>query len=168
METGPSVCITTSLLSQQVRIIYPRRPPGSFIGSVASPPLKDLTLKVFWKSYLYHQVVVNDHGIANALLPFIFINMKVSQYYLSGIKLWHEKWHLDVMFFIIWSCGCTILYLIGTHISLVRFSVSPFNHDVGRPAIPQTCYAVNYSFPMFLTYSEAGSYYCQGVLSPTR
>ena len=41
----------------------------------------------------------------------------------------------------------------------------PFNHAVGTSAIPQTFYARNYSFPMFLTSSEADSYYPFRMLS---
>ena len=109
-------------------------------------------LKLGWSELLYHHIAANDHVISNDWCTFIFINLKAVQYYLSDRTIWHEKWHLDVMHRTIYPCGYTILYLIGTYLTLVRFSVLPFNHDVGSSDIPQLCKAGNYSSPMSLIY----------------
>ena len=50
--------------------------------------------------------------------------MKVVQYYLTDIKLWQEKWNLDVVCHTLQSCGFTIPHLIGINLELVRFSMS--------------------------------------------
>ena len=81
-------------------------------------------------------------------------------------KIGRKKWYLDVMCRTIWSCGCTLIHLIVTHIVLVIFSMLLLNHYIGISNIPQTFYAVNF-FPMFITSSEVDIYHWQGVLIPT-
>ena len=49
-------------------------------------------------------------------------------------------------------CGYTLFRLIGTHLALVRFSVSPINHAIVSSAIPQACQAGNYCCLLFLIY----------------
>ena len=69
--------------------------------------------------------MANDNVIENSQLTSIFIYMKTVGYDLSSRKLWHTKWHLDVMCCTIQSYGCTVLHLIGTHLALVSFSLLP-------------------------------------------
>ena len=65
--------------------------------------------------------------------------MKVVRYYIYARKIWYEKWYHDVMHSTIHPRVCTLFYLIGTNIVILRFSASIFNHSAGSSAIPQMC-----------------------------
>ena len=56
---------------------------------------------------------------------------------ISNVKIKYKK--LDVMCCTIRSWRSAAFYLIVTHLVLVSFSVSTFNHDVVISTIPQTC-----------------------------
>ena len=120
-------------------ICLPLRTYGIFRCYCITIPLEYLMLKLGRTACLYHQVTSNVHIIANFWFAVIIMNVNAVRYYIYDRKLWHIKWHLDVIFHTIRSFGCTVFHMIWTHIELVRFIVPTFIHSVGRSAIPHSC-----------------------------
>ena len=52
---------------------------------------KEPMLKIGQEAYLYHQVMANDHIIANSRITLIVINNKALQYNIAAGKLWNKN-----------------------------------------------------------------------------
>ena len=125
-------------------------------------------LKIGLRAQLYHQFTAYDNVIAYDQLYFVVVDMEAMLYYIDARGLCQSKQQFDVMHSSVQTCGCTIVYFVRPHLAFIVFSGYYFYRDVVSSAIPQACYTSNSCCSMFLTYSEANSYYWQGVLSPSR
>ena len=72
------------------------------------------------------------------------------KYYLAARRLFHTKWHLDIVCRTIRPFRFTVIHLVRTHSALINFIVIPLNYAIGTSSILYEYWDENYWYPIFL------------------